>query len=430
MRTESASVPEKRSGLLRNGDFLKLWAGQTVSEFGSWMGALSLFAILAMHASPAQMGLLSACQSLPMMAVALFAGVWADRLRRRPILIFSDLGRAALLLSIPLAYRLGVLSMGQIYGVAACVGTLSVFFNVAYPSYLPSLLEPEELMEGNSRLGVSESIAEVAGAPFGYAVVQKIGPGPGVLVDALSFFVSALALMGIRKPEPRPSPQTERGGIAAEIREGAEAILKQPILRSLTAASLIHSLFGGFYVALYSLYGIRTLGLSPAVLGAVIGLGGAGSLVGAAVAPRITGRLGLGPALCGATLVFGALQAFTPLASGAPARAALFLSIPQLFGDGAITLYMIAQTSIRQSLLPVRVMGRASATVQFLSGLALSAGSLAGGAAAQRIGMRPTFAIVAAGMLLAGIFLCLTPVRRLRDLDSLTVREADRAEAL
>jgi predicted MFS family arabinose efflux permease len=406
--------------LAKNADFMKLWMGQAISEFGSSLGALPLFAILVLHASPAQMGILSAFQSAPTMLLSLFIGVWADRLRRRPLLLFADLGRAALFAALPLAGYLGVLRIETAYLVALLAGTLTVLFNIAYPSYLPALLQAVDLMEGNRRLGMSESLAEVAGTPLGYAVVQKIGAAPALLCDAFSFLCSAFALSTIRHQEPPPESASEHRIPFAEIKAGMEEILRPPYLRPLTTATLAWSFCGAFFYALYSLYGLRTLGIPPAALGVVIGLGGVGSFIGAALSALASKRLGLGRMVCGTLLIASCLSLLVPLAHGSPARSCALLGIAQVFGDMALTIYMIALNGIRQTLLPDRLRGRANAGNQFMTGIAFSLGSLTAGFLGQRIGLRAALLASVIGMILASIALSLSPARRLRSLEDFT----------
>src|SRR5262249_23335746 len=202
-----AAARPRFGGLWSHHDFMRLWAGQTVSQLGSTVTreALPYTAILALGATPIQMGLLGAAGAAPLLLLGLLAGVWVDRLRRRPVMIAADLGRAVLLLSVPGAYLLGLLRIEQLYVVAALVGVLSVFFDVAYQAFLPSLVQREQIFEGNSKLGMSGSVAEIAGPPLGGTLVQLVGGPVTILLDALSFVFSARSLLRIRAPEPAPA---------------------------------------------------------------------------------------------------------------------------------------------------------------------------------------------------------------------------------
>ncbi|HEX9370340.1 MAG TPA: MFS transporter, partial [Roseiflexaceae bacterium] len=226
-------------GLWRHRDFMRLWSGQAVSKLGSTITreALPYTAILALGASPAQMGLLGAAGAAPLLLIGLLAGVWVDRLRRRPIMIAADVGRALLLLSIPLAYLLGALRIEQLYLVAALAGVLTVFFDVAYQSFLPTLVEREQIAKGNGKLAVSDSIAEIAGPPLGGTLVQLISGPATALLDALSFLFSACALARIRAVEPPPAPPAERQRAGRDLADGLRAIRADPLLHAMAAGS-------------------------------------------------------------------------------------------------------------------------------------------------------------------------------------------------
>jgi hypothetical protein len=288
----------RRRSLWRDPDFLKLWTGQAVSQLGSWITliGLPLTAVLVLRASPLQMGILSGVSAAAVLLFSLFAGAWADRLRRRPILISADLGRTAVLGTIPLAFALHRLTMSHLYLVAATSAVLTVFFDVSYQAYLPSLVDRENLLEGNSKLALSESIAGVAGPGLTGILVQALTAPIAILFDAVSFLASAFSIWLIRKPEPRP----ERGAaphIGREILEGLQASWREPVLRTLALRTATSSLFLGFGNSLYFLFAIRELGLSAALLSAIIAVGGASGLLGTLAAERLARRYGLGPAL-------------------------------------------------------------------------------------------------------------------------------------
>src|SRR5215213_1091787 len=257
--------PQTRfGGLWRHRDFMRLWAGQTISQFGSTITreALPYTAILVLNASPLQMGLLGAAGAAPLLLLGLFAGVWVDRVRRRPLMIAADIGRALLLLSIPIAYLLGWMRIEQLYVVAALAGTLTVFFDVAYQSALPGLVRREHLLEGNSKLGLSESVAEIGGTPLGGILVQLVSGPITLLLDALSFVFSAWMLRRIRADEPPPRPAEHHEHIMRDLSTGLRAIWADPLLRAMAGSSAIRSFFGWFFGAIYGLYAIRVLGMS------------------------------------------------------------------------------------------------------------------------------------------------------------------------
>ena len=418
--TEAAPAARPRS-LWKNLDFVKLWSGQTISELGSRITreGIPLAAVLVLHAGTVQMGFLSALGGAAVLVFGLVAGVWVDRLRRRPILIGADLGRAAILLSVPAAAMAGVLSMGQLYAVAALAGILTVFFDVAYQSYLPALVDREQILEGNSKLALSSSIAEIAGPGVTGILVQLITAPIAILFDALSFLFSALMVLLIRKPEPPAEPR-EPEHLITETLAGVRFIFGEPLLRALGLRSATMFFFMGFFGPLYVLYAIEMLHLRPALLGVVIAMGGVGAMVGSVVVPRIVRRFGLGRTFIVASLIQGLTNLLIPLAGlvGTPGTVQLFavacLMVPQLFGDMAFMVYYINEVTLRQRVAPEHVLGRVNAGMQLLARGIWPIGSLIGGFLAAALGVRPTLALAATGVVLSTMWLVASPLRRVR----------------
>ena len=402
------------TGLWRHPEFLKLWAGQTISEFGSVVSrdALPLVAVLTLSATPAQMGVLAALGSLPALLIGLPAGAWIDRTPRKPIMIAADVASAALLASIPVAFLLDALRIEQLYVVAALVGGLALLFDVAYTSYLPSLVEREHVVEGNSKLSASESVAEIGGSALAGALVQAFSAPLAVAVDALSFLASAVSLALIRKPETRPAPLPQPN-LRREIVDGLRALVAHPILRALAAAAITSAFFGNFYAALYGLYAIRELGIGPAVLGLLIASGGIGSFFGAILAAPIARRFGVGRLLIGSAMLSGVFGLLTPLAAYAGAAAVAFLFVSQIAGDLVRTIYMIHALSLRQIVTPDALLGRMNASVEFLQGSAATIGVLTGGLLGQALGVQTAVWIAELGPILSVLWLIAWPVRRL-----------------
>jgi Na+/melibiose symporter-like transporter len=405
------------AGLWRNADFVKLWAGQTVSSLGSHItrDGLPLLAVITLGATPAQMGILSAVSGAPVLLFGLAAGVWIDRLRRRPVLMAADAGRALLLASIPAAAFLGVLSVGQLYLVAALVGLLAVVFGVAYRSYVPSLVERENIVEGNSKLALSESVAELAGSGVTGILVQALTAPVAILLDALSFVASVASVALIRKPEPPPVPVEARRPVLHELREGLHLVLGNPTLRALAGGAGTLAFLGNFFAALYSLYAIRVLGMGPAILGITIAMGGVGSMLGAALARPAARHLGLGRALLLSLLLGSCASMLVPLARGPLPLAVAMMMAAQVLGDCFDTVFSVNETSLRQAITPDRLMGRMNATVGFVADGAGPLGALAGGFLGGVIGVRPTLALAALGGAFAALWLLASPVRRLRE---------------
>jgi len=403
------------TGLWRHTDFMRLWTGQTISVFGSLVGAtaIAFTAILVLHATPFQLGILSAARLAPGFLSALIAGAWVDRLRRRPILIGADIGRGVLLATIPLAAVFRLLRIEQLYVVTFLVGILSICFDVAYESYLPSLIGREQLIEGNSKLSASASIAEVGGLGVAGWLVQFFTAPVAVLIDAISFFVSAFSV-GLVRASEQPQAPHEQPGIRREIVEGVRAVIHDPLLRAVAGCTLSKEFFGGVYGTLVMLYMVRGLGFSAGVLGTIWALGGVSSLIGAVAAEPATRRFGIGPAMIAGLLLYSIALFLVPLAQGATLVAALLLIVQQISGDGAETVYQINQVSLRQAITPERMLGRVSASTEFLRLGAALVGALVGGLMGKTMGVRATLVASAAGSLLSALWLMLSPVRALR----------------
>ncbi len=413
-----ASTPSGKRSFFINRNFGLLWSGQTISEFGSRITreGLPLAANLVLRATPVQMGLLAATGALPVLLVSLFAGVWVDRLRRRPLLIVADLARAVLLLSIPLAAVLRLLRIEQLYLVAALVGILTVLFEVANQSFLPGLVAHEQIVEANSKLSASSSLAEIGGPALAGVLVQAITAPLAILFDALSFLVSALCAGFIRAPEAQPSPAQERQNLWREMQTGLRLLLGNPVLRAITLSTGTSNFFGGAFAALYGLFLIRELAVTPALYGVLVTFGGIGAFVGAFAASRFVRRIGLGRTLIGAALLSGAASLLTPLAGGPRIVTIAMLITSQLVGDFGREIYFINAVSLRQSIIPNHLLGRVNASAQFLTGGIWPLGAILAGLLSETIGMRYTLLIGAGlGFLLSSAWLLFSPLRRLHE---------------
>ena len=398
-------------------DFLKLWTGQTISELGSVVTrtAIPLLALLVLGAGPTEMALLVVAGSLAILLVGFFAGAWVDRLRRRPLLIGTDAMRSLLLLSIPVAYAAGVLQMEQLYLVVFVEGCLGALFNAAYPAYVPSLIGVDRVVEGNSKLATSSSLAEIGGPGLAGALVQLVSAPFAILVDAVSFAASAVSLFLIRTPEPPRPARTTTTPIQQEIVEGLRLVRHHPVLFPIAMRSVVAHIAGSFFGVLYTIYLIDDLHLTPFLLGVVVSAGGVGSLVGSLFASRVIRALGLGPALIWTAVGASALGVLTPLAQGPLLLATVMVFIPQLFGDGLQTIEGVAELSLIQGMSPDRVLGRVNATLEVFShGIAYPIGALAAAAVAGLIGVRGGIALGWAGMCVSILFLVLSPLPRIR----------------
>ena len=403
--------------LWHHADFMKLWSGQTVSSLGSVVTrtAVPLVALLVLGAGPFEMALIIVSASLAVLLVGLFAGAWVDRLRRRPLLIGADALRAVLLFSIPAAYLANVLRLEQLYLVVFLEGCLGVLFDSAYPAYVPSLIGVERVVEGNSKLAASSSLAEIGGPGLAGGLVQAIGGPLTMLVDAVSYVFSAVSLLLIRAPEPPRPPRVATTHIRHEIAEGLRLVSRHPVLVPLTLRSIIAHVAGSFYGVLYTLFLINELHLEPLWLGIVVSAGGVGSLVGSFFAQRVINRLGIGPALIWMAAGGSLLGVLTPLAGGAIWLATLMVFIPQLLGDGLGTIEEVAEISLIQGVIPDRILGRVNATLEVFShGIAYPLGALLAAALAGVIGVRGGIAVGWAGMAISILLLVFSPLPRVR----------------
>jgi MFS family permease len=396
---------------------MKLWAGQTVSELGSVVTrtAVPLVALLVLGAGPFEMALLVVSASFGVLIVGLVAGAWVDRLRRRPLLIGADAIRAVLLLSIPAAHLAGVLRIEQLYLVVFLEGCLGALFDAAYPAYVPSLVGIDRVVEGNSKLATSSSLAEIGGPSLAGSLVQVIGAPLAIFVDAISFVVSAISLALIRSPEPKRPTRASPTPMRTEIVEGLQLVRRHPVLLPLALRSIIAHVAGSFYGVLYTIYLIQDLQLNPFLLGVVVSAGGVGSLVGSLFASRVIALLGFGPALIWTATGASIIGVLTPLAGGPILLATLMVFLPQLVGDGLQTIEGIAELSLIQGVIPDRILGRVNATLEVFShGIAYPLGALLAAAVAAWVGVRGGIAIGWAGMAVSILLLVLSPLPRIQ----------------
>jgi len=408
-------------GLWRHPDFLKLWSATTVSQFGTQVSqlAIPLTAVIVLDATAFQVAVLGTVEFLPFILFTLPAGVWVDRLRRRPILIAGDLGRGALLATIPLAYFADALSLGQLYVVGFLVGICTVFFDVSYQAYLPALVERGQIIEGNSKLQISYSTAQISGPGFGGILVQIFTAPYAILVDAISFLGSSLFIFAIRTHEERPPVHGVEGemshGVWTELKEGLRFVLDNPNLRAQAGCTATSNFFSQFAFAIIIVFLVRTLGLSPGVIGLSISLGSVGALLGAVSATRISRRFGIGPTTIATGLVWGPatlLIALAPVGN----EAIPFLVAGELAIGFAVVVYNIVQVSYRQAICPPRLQGRMNSVMRFIVWGTIPLGSLAGGALASTIGLRETMVIGAIGTGLAILWIVFSPQRHLREM--------------
>ena len=374
-------------------------------------------AILVIDASAYELGFLAVALSLPGVLVAWLAGGWVDRHRRRPLLIATDLIRAVALLAIPLAAMRHALSLPVLYAVAAITGICTVLFNLADHVFITDLVSRKRLLDANGKREAIDAMAEISGPALGGALVALLTAPIAIMADAATFVASAFLIARIYKTETIRTPAAATSFVD-DVRTGIRVVWKTPAVRTLFCAMTMFTLCGSFMASLYTLYALRELGLSPTQLGIAIGCGGVGGLVGAALAAPAAARWGTRRTLLGSLALTAVMQVFIPLAPAVPWLAMMFLIAAQVFGDGAMTVYLVNETTLRQRLLPQKSLGRAAATWQVAAGLLTPTGALLGAVLAETIGLRPTLWILAAGF--ATAFLWLVVAR-----DTLPVRHAD-----
>ena len=433
----SSPGPTPSRSLLRHTDFLKLWTAETISVFGSQISALAIpvVAVLILKVSAFEVALLGTIEFLPFILFTLPAGAWVDRLRRRPIMIVGDLGRAAALLSIPIVYALspGALTIWQLYAVGFITGTLTVFFDVSNQSYLPSIVDRDQLVDGNSKLQISQSAAQIAGPGIAGVLIDLVKAPFAIVLDALSFVWSAFFVFLIRRPEPPVEHPADalglkRPSIVSDVRAGLRFVLGHPALRAIsagTASSNLFSSIGGGIMILYVL-DQRYLGLSPGQVGLAFGLGNIGALVGAVLANRVARWFGLGPTIVGSLFIGGFMMLLIAIAP--PHEAALpFLIVGGMFGGLAQMIYNINQISYRQAICPPRMQGRMNATVRFLVWGTMPVGSVLGGIIASTFGVHETIWLAAVLGFVPAIFPFLSPVRSIREMPEPVDDDAEEA---
>ena len=404
--------------LLRLPGFRNLWLGQSVSLLGDQISfiALPLAAVLVLDAGAGQMGLLGAAALAPHLLLSLPAGVWLDRVAsRRRVMIATDLARAVLLATIPLAYALDALSFAQLYAVAFLTGCLAVFFDLSYPTLFVSVTPRERFLEGNSLVHGSRSFSFVAGPSLGGLLVQLFSAPFALLADAVSFLGSAFFLGRVRAVEP-PVDQAAGAGIRAQAAEGLRFIGGNPIFRPTLTAVATLNFFNYAFQALFILYATRTLGVSAGALGLVLGVAAFGGICGAVVAGRVGRRLGVGPAFALGCVLFTAPLVLVPLAQGPEALVLVFLFAAEFLSGLGVMILDVNAGSIMFALTPDRLRSRTTGAFNFVNWGIRPLGALAGGALGAWIGVRPTLWVATVGALLGSLWLLPSPVLGLREL--------------
>jgi MFS family permease len=399
-------------------DFRLLLVGQATSQFGTQVSAVAipLLAVYTLHASPFEVGLVSASSTLAFALVGLPAGAWLDQWRRRPVLIASDLARALLLASIPLAVLLGAASVAHLVCVSLLAGFARVFFDVGYQSYLPSLIGTDRILAGNSRMEFLRASGQVAGPGIGGVLVSVLGAAAVVLVDAVTFAVSAATLLAIRSREPAARP-VQRPPLWTQIREGVAFVLGNRVLRAFAVSSGLGNFGFAVASAVTVVFMSRTLGLPAAAIGLVVAAGSVTVMAGAALTPRLSRLVG------SARIIWLSLAATTPVTVlgvlAQPGWLVTLLVAGAAAGELGQIVYAITSLSVRQRLCPDRMLGRVNATMRVMVMALFPVGALIGGALGSLVGTRFTLGVSGAALLAGSVpvYLALRGVREVEDLE-------------
>ncbi|RJL31791.1 MFS transporter [Bailinhaonella thermotolerans] len=391
---ESAAAPVP--GLWRHPDFLRLWTGQALSQFGSQITlvAIPLVAVVMLNASAAEMGLLGTLVRLPLLGF-LFFGVFVDRMRRRRVLIWSDLGRAVVLAAIPALWLADGLSMPALYVVVFLLGLLTVFFQIAYRSYLPELVDVRQLADGNSKLQLTESLAQTLGPSAAAGLVRVLAAPLIILVDVVTYLASAVACALIRTPDRRPAAEEDGGNVLAAIWDGLRWVLRQPLLRPLAISAALYSMFVmGSLQAMFALYVLEGGPNVPVEwFGVILAFGGVGAIIGAWMSVRVMRRFGLGPVLLWSTVVGNLSLFLIPLAVRPVGLAIAMLAVAEFVTWMANQVFFVANMTLTQSITPGPKQGRVIGTIYSLGLIPAPLGTLGAGLLAEGIGLRHTLLI-------------------------------------
>jgi MFS family permease len=411
---------EPAGSVFGNRDFVKLWAGETVSLIGTQVTlfAMPLAAIITLNATVLQVGVLNALRFVPVIALSLLAGVWLDRRRRRPVLIACALSSAVVIGMVPIASVTGLLSIGLLYVVTALVGALNMTFDVGALSYVPNLVERRHLSAANGKLQASTAVAGISGPGLAGLLIGLLTAPVTLTVDAVSYLFSAASLIAISRPEPAPQAPREHPSIGRSIIEGLRAVYGSRLLRTLLTQSATLNLCFNAVITVFLVYAVRVLGLSPFKLGIVVGAAAVGGLLGALLATRLRTALGFGRCMLAGTVgLSGApLLMLIPRDAGLLAMAVLVTSH---FGYGfSVAMFNVNAITMRQVVTPRQVLARMNATYRMLLFGAGPFGAIAGGLLGGAVGLRPALVISLIAMTSPLLWIFFSPVFRLSEMPS------------
>jgi MFS family permease len=414
---EEPVVPRRPfGGLLRQHDFRQLFTASAISQVGTQLTGLALpvLAVRVLDANAFEMGVLGACEFLAFLVIGLPSGAWVDRWRKQRVLVLNDVIRGLALVSLPVAWVADALTLGQVFVVATVMGVCTVFFDVADQSYLPDIVDTDDIGEGNAKLQATQSVAMLGGPAIAGVLIKIIGAPFTILIDAVSFLGSAFFVRRIRHVDT-PPPREDRRPLVEEVREGLSFVLKDPLLWRITMCTSVSNLFSSMSGALLILFCIRDLGLDEGHIGIAMGLGAAGGLVGALLTPRINQVIGEGRTIPVSSVFWVTAGVLLPLA-GTVIPPMLALIVSSLFFTFSVVVYNVTQVSFRQRLCPRPLLGRMNASIRFLVWGVMPIGGLLGGVIGQAYGARAVFWIAFVGGIVAALPVVFSPLVRMRDL--------------
>lgn len=392
---------------------MKFWVGQSISVFGAQFSplAIQIIAIMSLNVTNFQLGVLGFLNTIPFLFLGLFVGVWVDRHSRRRVLLFSDMGRCLVLVSIPLSSLFYLVTLNLLYAVTLVAGILTVFFEIGYQTYVPSLVKKPQIVEANSKLETTRSLSQAVGPTAATATISLIGAPLAVLGDTLGYLASWVSLALISRPEqvgtgPRKSTWQD-------IREGLSVVFRDPRLRAIAGTNATSNLFSAAFGVILTKFFLVNLQMSYIEVGVVYSVGALGGVLGALIAMRVAKRLGVGASIIAGSVVFSLLCTMFYFAT--PANGVVLSAAILFFSFVGVLIYNITQVSYRQSLVPRQIQGRMNASIRTLVWGIIPIGNLLGGAVAQVVGVRETVVLMAALTVISPLWVILSPLRSVHD---------------
>jgi MFS family permease len=397
-----------RRSLLFHRDFRLLWAGETASLVGSAVSyvAFPLVAVLTLKASAFQVGVLAMAGKLPPLVFGAFAGVVVDRLPRRKLMIWADLGRMALLACVPIAALAGVLAIWQLVLVSFGIGSLSLLFNIAYQAFLPSVVDPEQLADGNGKLAASQSVAEVTGPGIAGWMMALAGPPGALAIDAASFGVSALTLRSLRVEDKRQERAVEKTSFWARTKSGFTVLWADKVLRTVTISASVVTAFAQLQMAVYFLFLVEELHLGPGAVGLLFSISGAFGFFGAVLSDRMARRFGIGRLIVAGQVIQTAGGLLLAVAGGPKLTASAVILAGEACFSVGLSIFAVSYISLRQTRVDDEFRGRVVGASRFITTALVPVAALLGGVIGSLAGLRTTLVVGGLGMLVgAGLIL-------------------------